>query len=267
MNKFYIKIVFFLLSIFVYVNNKTLASELALGKSTTSISTHHYPTSEEIYEKNKHLLCANPEETKQAEKLMNEAVEHLIYHAINEDGYKRVGKDHRYNVVFYKKKHQGHTDVEKTQYSVPGSNKYNEIISEIWDPDQAIFFNACTAKRKIIRVYNPNLVLIQQFYKVWCMGHDKYFCALAAKVEISKDKTIIVMTSANINDGYPSNKEYENTIIKNANLFKTDIDPDDYIINGKLKKTFVNIAGYLIEKKNGCANITFVASIDGHTTI
>ncbi|EAA17072.1 hypothetical protein [Plasmodium yoelii yoelii] len=44
MNKFYIQIVFFLLTISLYVNNKALATELAPKTSTTSNSTHHYYT-------------------------------------------------------------------------------------------------------------------------------------------------------------------------------------------------------------------------------
>ncbi|SCL89836.1 hypothetical protein PCHDK_000519000, partial [Plasmodium chabaudi adami] len=71
----------------------------------------------------------------------------------------------------------------------------------------------------------------------------------------------------NIIDHHPSNKEYQNTIIENANLFKTDIDSDDDIKNGKLKKMFVNIAGYLIEKKDGHIDITYIKSIDGHPTL
>ncbi|CAD2094646.1 fam-a protein [Plasmodium vinckei brucechwatti] len=220
-----------------------------------------------IYEKSNHLLCTDPEEIKQAEKLMNEAVTHLEHHATSEDGYKRVGKDHRYNVVFYEKKHQGHTDVEKTQYSVPGSNKYNKIINELWNHDIFIFSFKDVVKRKIVRVYNPNLVIIRQRYKKWFECRQKYFYALAKKTKISKDKTIIVMTSANINDHHPSKKEYKNTIIESANLFKIDIDSNKSIRNGRWKKIFVNIAGFLIEKKDEFVYITYIRSIDEHDSI
>ncbi|KEG00592.1 fam-a protein, fragment [Plasmodium vinckei vinckei] len=55
----------------------------------------------------------------------------------------------------------------------------------------------------------------------------------------------------NINDHSSKNtKSFQNAIIENANLFKTDIDSEDDIRNGKSKKTLTNIAGYIIEKKD-----------------
>ncbi|CAD2092341.1 fam-a protein, fragment [Plasmodium vinckei brucechwatti] len=186
--------------------------------------------SEEIYEKNKHLLCTKPEETIKATQLMSESVTQLENHATSKDDYKYVGEYPYYNLLFYKKKHQGHTKVDKFQYKI----------------------------RKIVRVYNPNLVMIQQRFKSWGLERQKYFYALATKVEISKDKAIIAMNSANINDRHPSKKEYKNTIIENKNLFKTDIDSEDYIKQGKLKKTFLNLAGYIIEKKDKHIDINYI---------
>ncbi|CAD2098374.1 fam-a protein [Plasmodium vinckei] len=234
-----------------------VASFLGDGENVNKIDDKN----EEIYEKNKHLLCTNPEETKQAIKLMNEAVEHLKYHATDIDNYETCIANNCKYMFFYKKKHKGHTDVEKIQYTVYGSNKYNEVINKLWDPDKAQFLNTISVKRKIARTYNPNLVMIQQRYKPKSKSRQRYFYALSTKVEISKDTTIIVMTSANINDHNPSNKEYKNTIIENANLFTTDIDSEDDIRNGKLKKTFINIAGHLIQNKCGHVNVTYVESI------
>ncbi|CAD2084731.1 fam-a protein [Plasmodium vinckei lentum] len=264
MNKFYIQIFFFLLNVSVYLNNKTLATEPAPGKATKQ--SRHCATPEEIYAKNKHLLCANPNETINAEKLMNEAVTHLEHNATNNDGYKLCRCDSEFNNTFWKKTHEGDTVVQKSVLKYYHIDKYNEIINMLWDPALANEFNNGSVQRKISRVYNPNLVMIQQRYKNSTFGRWKYFYALAAKVEISEDKAIIVMASANINDGYPSKKEYKNKIIENANLFKTDIDSEDDIRNGKLKKTFVNIAGYFIEKKNLSVYITYIESIDGHTS-
>ncbi|CAD2102588.1 fam-a protein [Plasmodium vinckei brucechwatti] len=234
-----------------------VASFLGDGESGNKIDDKN----EEIYEKNKHLLCINPEETKQAIDLMNEAVEHLKYHATDIYNYETCIANNCKYMFFYKKKHKGHTDVEKIQYTVYGSNKYNEVINKLWDPDQAQFLNTISVNRKIVRTYNPNLVMIQQRYKTKSKSRQRYFYALATKAQISKDTTIIVMTSANINDHNPSNKEYKNTIIENANLFTTEIDSEDDIRNGKLKKTFVNIAGQLIQNKCGHVNVTYVESI------
>ncbi|CAD2099554.1 fam-a protein [Plasmodium vinckei lentum] len=259
MNKFYIQIVLLLLSIFVYVNNETFAAESAPKKDTTLRSTHDNSASEEVHEENKQLLCTNPEETKQAIKLMKEAVKHLEYFATNKKGYEICSDFPGYQTFFYKKKHDDQTNVGKIQYIINNQNKYDAIINKIWSPDQAIFFNEGSVK--IVRVYNPNLVMIQQRYKKKMRSRQKYFYALATKVEISEDTTIIVMTSANINDHSPSEKEYKNTIVESANSFKTDIDSEDDIRNGKLKKVFVNIAGYHIEKRGKHIDVSYVESV------
>ncbi|CDU85269.1 fam-a protein [Plasmodium yoelii] len=271
MNRFYIQIVLFLLIISLYVNNKTLATEPVPEDTTpeetldlTIDTTHQYPTSEEIYEANKHLLCTNPEETIQAEKLMNEAVTHLEYHATSKHAYRLFGEYHPKRMYLYKKKLKDYTKVRKVEYIIDDPNKYNKIINKLWDPDSDSYFYKGSVKRKIARVYTPNLVLIQHRSKKWPWSREKYFYALAAKFEVSEDQTIIVIASANINDHNPSNKEYQNTIIKNANLFTTEIDSEDDIRKGKLKKTVVNLIGYIIKKKDKYVDITYVESIDRH---
>ncbi|CAD2094647.1 fam-a protein [Plasmodium vinckei brucechwatti] len=267
MNKFYIQIVLFFLSVSLYLNNRTLATEPDSGIAPKNKSKNSYATSEEIYERNKHLLCTNPNEITNAVKLMNEAVIHLVHHATSKDDYKCVGGNPSYNAFFYKKKHQNHTKVKKITYSYGDPNKYNELINEFWDPNCINLLDNKSAKTKITRVYNPNLVIIQRRYKNWIWGSWKYFYALAKKSQISKDKTVIVMISANINDHHPSTTEYKNTIIENANLFKTDIDSEDDIRKGKFEKKFLNIAGYLIEKNEKRVNITYIRSIDDRGVI
>ncbi|CAD2096657.1 fam-a protein [Plasmodium vinckei] len=266
MNKFYIRTALFLLSIFAYANNEALAAEPVPEEDTKTESNRPYSTPEEIYAKNKHLLCANPNETINADKLMNEAVTHLENHIKDKDSYEFCKWNPTDNITFYRKKHEGKTIVQRINFQYFHTNKYDEIINMLWDPALANDFNNGSVQRKIARVYNPNLVMIQQRYKSSSVGREKYFYALAAKFDISEEKTIIVMTSANINDGYPSKKEYKNKIIENANLFKTQINSEDDIRNKKLKKTFVNIVGYLIEKKGVCVDITYLESIDGHTS-
>ncbi|CDU19177.1 fam-a protein [Plasmodium yoelii] len=245
MNKFYIKIVFFLLTISLCVNNKTLATD-----------------SEEVYEKYKHLLCNDPKETKNACKVMKEALIQLEYHATNIVDYGLYKIYYTDYMRVDNVKYQYNTNVEKKQYIFDDPNMYNKVINKYWDPDSDNFLYIGSVKRKIVRVYNPNLVMIQQRSRKWPWSREKYFYALAAKFEISENKTIIVMTSANINDHNPSNEKYENEIVKSANLFKTDINSEDDIRKGYLKKTFVNIAGYIIEKKDKYLDITHVESID-----
>ncbi|SBW38089.1 hypothetical protein PBNK65E_000491300, partial [Plasmodium berghei] len=82
---------------------------------------------------------------------------------------------------FYEKKYRGHTDVEKIQYIIINQNEYNEIINMLWGPNYKKLFN--NGSVKIVRVYNPNLVMIQQRYKKKFGRRQKYFYALATKVE------------------------------------------------------------------------------------
>ncbi|CDU16183.1 fam-a protein [Plasmodium yoelii] len=257
MNKFYIQIVFFLLIIPLYVNNKTLATELVPKKDTKHKSkkdkkhksTKRYPTSEEIYKKNKHLLYTDTEETRKACRFMNDALKQLEHHATSK-GYKRCCAIPSKNIVFYKKKHQGRTKILKAEYLIKGPNKYNEILNELWDPDSDQYINNSSVKKKIVRVYTPNLVMIQQRCKKMPWSRRKYFYALAAKYKISENKTMIVMASANIIDHNRKNKKYfENKMVESANLFQAEIDSEDDIRNGKIKKTFVNLIGYIVEKR------------------
>ncbi|CAD2091061.1 fam-a protein [Plasmodium vinckei lentum] len=261
MNKFYVQIVLFLLSIFLYVNNETLAAEPVPGEDTTPKPQKCQPTPEEIYEKNKNLLCTDPQETREAIKLMNEAAKHIEDHATSIEGYTLFKTKHGNDIVSYKKKH-GRTDIIKAYYSVNDSDMHNEIINEIWNPNHANPFNPGSVK--IVRVYNPNLVIIQHRYEKKPRGSQKYFYALAARIEVSKETTIIAMASANINDHNPSKKEYKNTIIENANSFKTTINSENDIRKGRLKKVFVNVAGYYIQKSRNRVDLAYVESINGY---
>ncbi|CAD2099600.1 fam-a protein [Plasmodium vinckei brucechwatti] len=265
MNKFYIKIVFFILSVSIYLNNKTLATKPDPGTATKTISEKAYSTPEEIYVKNKDKSCTNRNEIINAAKLMREAAAHLEDQATSKNGYELCKWSRNFNITLSKKK-DGNTIIQRINLKSYHINKYNEIINMLWDPDSEHFLDKDSSKRKIVRMYSPNLVMIQQRYKSWSEGRDKYFYALAANVEVSPYETIIVMTSPNVNDGYPSDKEYKNRIVENASLFKTDIDSEDDIRNGEIKKTIVNLAGYFIRKIHNFVDIIYVESIDGHTS-
>ncbi|CAD2085945.1 fam-a protein [Plasmodium vinckei lentum] len=283
MNKFYIQFVLFLLSIFIYVNNNAFATELGSkkdsqktppkvpqkdsNKAATSEPTDTCLTdsSKEIDEKKKDILCTNPKEAKEAEELMNEAVKQLEIHATDMHDYKLCAVGTGSDPTLYKKKLENKASIEKIEYSVCGFNKYDEIINDIWNPNHPNPFNKGTVK--IARVYNPNLVIIQQRYKKKIGSSQKYFYALAKKVQISEDTTVIAYTSANINDHNPSKKQYENKIVQKANLFKTDINSEEDIRKGKLRKIFVNLAGYYIKKHINSVDVTYIESIDGHASI
>ncbi|CDU16410.1 fam-a protein [Plasmodium yoelii] len=264
MNEFYIQIVLLLLSIFLCVNNKTLAIEFAPNIYIKPKPKKYYPNSEVIYERNKHLLHTDPREFKKASRFMLEALTQLKYHATSKEDYILYGRNSVYYMFFYKKKHRGYTNVKKIEYIIGNPNKYNDIVNMLWNPNCNNFFYLGSVKRKIVRVYSPNLVMIQQRSKKWPWSYRKYFYAIAAKFEISENKTIIVMASGNINDHNRKNKKYfENTIVESANLFEAEIDSEDDIKNGKLKKMFVNLNGYIIEKKKDHVYIIYVKSIRG----
>ncbi|KEG00188.1 hypothetical protein YYE_04965 [Plasmodium vinckei vinckei] len=258
MNKFYIQNVFFLLSIFVYVNNKILASELDPIEDEKSTMECQYPTAEEIYEANKHLLCTNPEEAKQANKLMNDALVYLIYHIKNGDNYELCQANLNYPSISHKKKYKDKC-VIRINLRTSHPHLFDDLINMLWNPGSLNTIN--TGNVQIARVYTPNLLIIQQRYEKKSKERQKYFYALTKRAQISEDTTIIVMTSANINDHNPSNKKYKNTIIESANLFKTEVDSEDDIRNGKLEKVFVNINGYLIEKKTDHIDIFYIESV------
>ncbi|CAD2100957.1 fam-a protein [Plasmodium vinckei petteri] len=266
MNKFYIQIALFLLTIFAYANNETLAAEPAPGEDTKPQLRSRYPTSEEIYEKNKHLSSPSSCNNKKlAIELMDEVVKHLEYHATNNDGYKVYIRNHGDSISYYVKKFDDKTDILKINLNIYASSQYNDIINKLWDPNTPNTFN--TGSVKIVHVYDPNLVIIQQRYKKDSEGHQKYFYALVGKAEISEGKTIIAMTSADINDQNYSTRGNKNPIIKKADSFYPRVTSEDDIKNGKLGKVFVNLAGYLIEKKGDDLEITYIESIKGHSSI
>ncbi|SCN26566.1 hypothetical protein PBNK65E_000258300, partial [Plasmodium berghei] len=58
-----------------------------------------------------------------------------------------------------------------------------------------------------------------------------------------------------------------NTIVESANLFKPKIYSENDIRNGELTKMFVNLSGFIIQKKKDCVDITYLNSININTTI
>ncbi|CAD2092371.1 fam-a protein [Plasmodium vinckei lentum] len=264
MNKFYIQTALFLLSIFAYANNETLAAEPAPGGDTKHQLRSRFATSEEIYEKNKHRLRACKNSISAAD-IMKDAVKHLEYHATSKDGYEAYLQNPNDSISYYVKKFNDQTDIIKVNLNIYPSSQYNDIINRLWDPNGPKIFNKGTAK--ITRVYNPNLVAICQICEKDSEHYRKYFYALVSKDEISKDKTIIAMTSIDVDDRNPSSIKHKNPILEDANLFKASLYPKNGVINEKYKKIYVNLAGYLIEKKGDDLEITYIESINGHSSI
>ncbi|CAD2088375.1 fam-a protein [Plasmodium vinckei brucechwatti] len=264
MNKFYIQIALFLLSIFAYANNEAFAVEPAPGEDAKPQLRSRYATPEEVYEKNKHLLhCCSSHNL--LIKIMDEAVKQLEYYATSTDGYEPCVQNHGDGISYYVKKIDDQTNILKVHLNIYAANQYNAIINRLWDPDSPNIFNKGDVE--ITRVYNPNLVCVLQHFEKKLGRCQKYFNALVGKSEISEGKTIIAMTSSNTTDENHPNIIHKNPILKNTYSFSAYIYPKDHILNNKYKKLYVNLAGYLIEKKGDDLEITYIESIEGHSSI
>ncbi|CXI14826.1 fam-a protein [Plasmodium berghei] len=263
MNKIYMKTVFALLSLFVYASNKSIASDPFLRKPTSDniISTFPNGISEDIYKQNEELICTNTEETKKAEEIMKDAVTILQKHAQNEEDYSLYHKyDEGANVYF--KKHED-TDIGKLELKIRSPDNYNDIVKILWDPNGAKHFDVNFINGKIVRIYNPNLVMVQFRSRSLVGLAQEYLYALAHKVEISENETIIVHASADINDHNDTYEySYRNTILKSANSFQTEIDSEDDIVKGEIIKTYINLSGCIIKKEDEYVNLTCLNSID-----
>ncbi|VEV54398.1 fam-a protein [Plasmodium vinckei vinckei] len=264
MNKFYIQTALFILSIFAYANNGALAAEPAPGEDIKDQPLSPYATSEEIYEKNKHLLCKFPEKAIKVGNIMNDAVKYLEYYATTKDGYEPYLQNPTDSISYYIKKFDDETNIIKAHLNIYDSSQYNAIINRIWNPNAPNIYNKGAAK--ILQVYNPNLMFIRQICEKDSKGYQKYFYAFVSKTEISKDKTIIIMTSANVNDRNHANIEYNNPILDFAGLYKIFLQPKNDITDKNYVRIYVNLAGYIIEKKGDNLEITYIESIQGHSS-
>ncbi|VEV55842.1 fam-a protein [Plasmodium vinckei vinckei] len=270
MNTGYIKIVFLLLSLVVYGNNKALATEPesvanplrrfarrnnARKNAILIKNAPPYIFSAAIYEQNKRRLCTDYSETIQANDLMGKAVAHLLYYANIREPY-TLYREYDSGATLYSMRAQDDSSIDKLHLKVSHPNKYHEIINTLWSS------NICKDSEKIVRVYDPNLVMVQHRIKNDIRSFQGYFYALSAKAEISRDTTIIVYASANINDHNSLNQNpCTNTILKEANSFKTDINSEMDIRNGELSKLFVNLSGYLIKKNSDHIDLIYINSM------
>ncbi|VEV54404.1 fam-a protein [Plasmodium vinckei vinckei] len=192
---------------------------------------------------------------------MNEAVMHLQYHATSTEEYELISTSNN-GTNAYVKKHGGHTTVEKLNNKIPDPNRYKTIIKFLCDLNRPQNLDGRIITGKVVRVYTPNLVMVQQRYRTLYGSSQKYFYALAPKAEVDENTTVIVYASANINDHNRADKKlYQNTILESANSFKTEVNSEVDIRNGELKKLFVNLFGFLIKKEDGHVDFTCVSSI------
>ncbi|CXI21196.1 hypothetical protein PBNK65E_000497800 [Plasmodium berghei] len=228
MSKGYIKILLFVLSLIVYVNNTVFADNNTLG---TINSNYAYPNNTTPNDAPPNNTTPNDTPPK-----------------------KKVPPKKSSKKVPPKKLKPSDIDLGEIFRNIETS-KFKHLILKSTSPISFL--------ENDVRSCIKNLLMILKLYKNMILSYSRYFYALVKKAQTA----IIAYAQADINDHNSSNKKYKNTIIKNTNLLKTDIDSEEVIRKGKLKKTFVNIIGYFIEKKDKHVDITYVDSIDGHASI
>ncbi|SCL82639.1 fam-a protein [Plasmodium chabaudi adami] len=270
MNIEYTKTIFLLLSLFVYVSNETLgektAKDIALGNITpkTSTLTLENDGLSTKLENGDDIICRNPEEITTAAEVMDEAVTLLRHHAANKDDYSLYHSEKNANLYFTK---PGNPEAGKLSIIIQDPNKYDDIVTLLSHPNGAKYFDESFISGKISRLYNTNFALLQQRYKGRIGSLKKYFYALMKKVNVTSKETIIAYVPTDINDNTNSNNKNYNTVLKKANSLKIDINSEEDIRSGKLKKTFSNVFGYIIKKEIDHINITYVKFVEGSYSI
>ncbi|ETB63088.1 hypothetical protein YYC_00675 [Plasmodium yoelii 17X] len=244
MNKRYIKIALALLSVAGYMQNVAFASD--------SPSSSNSPNKQ---------LPIDPEEAKQASAIMSEALAIAQKHAEHTDDYEEYSKEDDGTILYFKK--VNNVDIGKIELTIPNPNNYDAVVNRLWDPNWPKNLDKLFIKGHFARIYDPNLVIVQQRYKSPIGSLETYFNALANKVELSKDKTAIVLVSSDTKDHDAAiNKKYVNPIVESANSFKPDLNTEEEIRDGLLYKMFINLVTFFIEKQADCVKITYVGSID-----
>ncbi|ETB56672.1 hypothetical protein YYC_05492 [Plasmodium yoelii 17X] len=277
MNKGYIQVVFLFLSLFLYVNNKVLATE----PKEAIVAIHQYAKrsnarrnavlmktispsifASEIYEQNKDLLCTNHDEARKAAEFMEKVVAQFLCYTNNKDDYV-LSRKYDNDAFLYLMRHENHTNIEKLNIKFHNPNKYDEIINTLWNPNGNKSFGYTYINEKVARVYNPNLIMVQHRLRSDTVSLQGYFYALAIKLELSHGVTVIVYASANINDHNRLNqKPHRNPVLEDTESFTAEIDSESDIRNGQITKFFVNISGYLIKKKDNYVDLTYLNSMD-----
>ncbi|CAD2084433.1 fam-a protein [Plasmodium vinckei lentum] len=265
MNIEYTKTIFLLVSLFVYASNETLGEETAKEITLGNIASKNFTLTLDNDSSGDNLLCTNPEEITKATEVMDEAITLLRNHAKNKDGYSLYHSEKNANLYFTK---PGNPEAGKLSIIIQDPNKYDDIVTLLSNPNGAKYFDDSFISGKISRLYNTNLALLQQRHKGRIGSLKKYFYALMKKVNVTPKETIIAYVPTDINGHNNSNnKSFNNTVLKKANSLKIDINSEEDIRKGKLKKTFVNVFGYIVKKEIDHINITYVKFGEGSYSI
>ncbi|SCL86563.1 fam-a protein [Plasmodium chabaudi adami] len=261
MNKGYIKVVLALLSITGYMQNIAFASDSATTTNSSNEEAEQilYNDPEEV----QHLICDDPEEARQAEALMADVLDIAQEHANDVDNYSLYYKIDK-GAILYSKYIDG-VEVGKLELIVPNPDSYDDMINLIWDPNSGRNFNDSFVGGSVSKIYNQNLVIVQQRYTNYTGSGYRYFYALAKKVKLSEDETAILLVSSDMNDhDGRNNSEYINPIVESANSFKPDVNSEEDIRNGELYKMYINIAAFFFKKEADYVKVTYLSSLDAN---
>ncbi|CAD2100898.1 fam-a protein [Plasmodium vinckei lentum] len=256
MNKGYIKIALALLSVAGFMQNIAFASE---SEAITDSSNEQvlYENDEGVQQQ----FYDDPNETKQAEKAMFEALSLVKKHAKHTDDYEIYDEVDSEACLYYKKVND--VDIGKLELTIPNADNYDNIINLLWNPQGAEYFDGAFIEGRFVRMYNENLAILEQRHHCILKSWIGYYHALAKKFQLSENETAIILASSNINAHDPKNtRKFVNPFVKSAKSFNPDINSAEDIREGKLSKMYVNLLGFLIKKEDDCVKITYVISID-----
>ncbi|KEG00596.1 fam-a protein [Plasmodium vinckei vinckei] len=203
------------------------------------------------------LLCEDHEEIEKAKKNVNEAVILLQKLAASTNGY-TIDIQQNPDAIKYSKKF-GNIDIGKLNVKIPFTDNYNDIINMLWNPNGIQKFDGSLIHRKVVRVYNPNLIIMEQSRISRTQSSPQKRYALAARVKVSDDATVILCPSTTMNHLNDSDEEINmKEMLNNAKPIETDIDAEE-----ALMKLGNNISGFIIKKDDDEdeVDVTYINSI------
>ncbi|SBS86432.1 fam-a protein [Plasmodium ovale] len=220
---------------------------------------------EERLKKMKHLVCNNKEEIKKVKEIIEEAGNLLYKFSVSDGDYSIYSSLDEDSHLYFKK--VNNVDVGKLNLVFHDVSKFEKLIRVIWDENGTKNFDPNFIGGKILRIYDKDLILLQQSYKGTLGNEGRYFYILAHKKKLNKDTYQIACVSLNINDNNTKSKStFKNPFVSSANSFSLDIECDEEIKNSSLKKMYINLSGYHIKREDTCLNFTYVSSIDLDTS-
>ncbi|VTZ66920.1 fam-a protein [Plasmodium chabaudi chabaudi] len=250
MNKRYITIALTLLSLAGYMQNVVFASETAYDGATGRANQISVFDEYEDF-----MICENLEEASVAMDHAKESSTLLLKLAKNMDGYSLDSSKNENRPIYSKK--IGSIDIGRLQVTIPSASKYDDVINNIWDYNDKKKLDDTFIIGYLARVYTPFLVVMEQgnIYQTTRTIRKRF--AVAAKIKVSNDTTVIVCPTRTIN--------FFATIVKKTNLIDffemtrpigTDISAEE-----ALARLRSNIAGFIIKHRDDSVEVTYINAI------